>query len=949
MRLARPSCGPVSRPGSATEKQYKYDAFISYSSAIHGQLAKRLQHRLERFATPWYRPRAMRVFRDYTNLVSSDNLARSIEQALQNSRWLILIASPEAAMSSWVNREVEWWRDNRTSEHVCLVLAAGSLRWDDKSGDWDRKQSTALPPSAYGMFTAPPRWVNLTSVKSALELDRANPTLQECVAEIVAPIRGWDKDNLVGEHITLYRRARRQLRSGIAGLAVLTVASMVATAVAVAQASIADRERREALAQRDIATSRQLAANAELKTRSDPQLAALLSVAAMDIRDTPEARAAMVHQLAALRHGTVAVERYLSNRPGAIFDISTSDRDKVLAIAGEETSLWNWESGTRLKEIPISASHVEFAPGGDVLALSGENRVVLWDVAQNHELSTFPTGESGAPVAFSPDGLRLAIGGIDFTAIQIWDTTSMELQRTLAFPKTGNIPQGIGNRAVEFSPDGSLIIADGTIDREPGVTVWDANTGVALKSIGNTGDDPCVPFSLAFSPDQELIAAGCAVHSAAIAIWNVASGAETARLHAEGDVNSIAFSSDGETLVSADSGHIVSLWDTATHTRTTTLRAHTREVYAVAFTPSDEALVSGSADGNAIVWDWNGGDPLPAVQIPETQPPSSDQLTAMVAFDAETRAIAYSVGEDLITWNTESRRIEWQLTKTGIPISYLPGNSILTIKGGTFAIWGVKDGRQRLMLDIPEFGDPSERPFAVSLDRTLVATPVGDGRQIVLWDIRANKKRMEFPATNVSSLSIGPHNDLLAVGEAKGSVTLWSIADQTQRATLPIETNGGAIVTVLFSSDGTTLAALAPAGQPQTASGCRGCTITLWNTHTFEKVAELVGHKNKPYYIAFSSDGRMLASAGWNEMILWSVSQRAALVTLPASGPLSFSANGRWLATRRDIDDSHSRITLWDVDPESWSSALCQIAGRTMTADEWKSYLPERVPISVCR
>lgn len=103
-----------------------YDAFISYSSALHGALATSLQHWLERFATPWYRPRSLRISRDYTSLSASHDLRGALETALSRSSWLILLASPEAALSKWVERELAWWRANRPASRVCIVLTSGS-------------------------------------------------------------------------------------------------------------------------------------------------------------------------------------------------------------------------------------------------------------------------------------------------------------------------------------------------------------------------------------------------------------------------------------------------------------------------------------------------------------------------------------------------------------------------------------------------------------------------------------------------------------------------------------------------------------------------------------------------------------------------------------------------------------------------------------------------------
>src|ERR1041385_1289642 len=79
-----------------------YDAFISYSHASDRALAGSLQATLQRLGKPWYRRRALRLFRDDTSLSASPHLWPAIEEALQRSRFLILMASPDAANSAWV-------------------------------------------------------------------------------------------------------------------------------------------------------------------------------------------------------------------------------------------------------------------------------------------------------------------------------------------------------------------------------------------------------------------------------------------------------------------------------------------------------------------------------------------------------------------------------------------------------------------------------------------------------------------------------------------------------------------------------------------------------------------------------------------------------------------------------------------------------------------------------
>jgi MTH538 TIR-like domain (DUF1863) len=87
-----------------------YDGFISYSHAKDKPIASELQSVVQKLGKPWYRRRALRLFRDDTSLSATPHLWPTIEQALGQSRFLILLASPEAAASAWVNKEVLYWR-----------------------------------------------------------------------------------------------------------------------------------------------------------------------------------------------------------------------------------------------------------------------------------------------------------------------------------------------------------------------------------------------------------------------------------------------------------------------------------------------------------------------------------------------------------------------------------------------------------------------------------------------------------------------------------------------------------------------------------------------------------------------------------------------------------------------------------------------------------------------
>ena len=84
----------------------RYDAFISYNHGADSELAPAVERGLQRLAKPWYRLRALSVFRDLSDTGLNDSLWGTVQRQLDGSRWLIVMACPESAASPWVQREV---------------------------------------------------------------------------------------------------------------------------------------------------------------------------------------------------------------------------------------------------------------------------------------------------------------------------------------------------------------------------------------------------------------------------------------------------------------------------------------------------------------------------------------------------------------------------------------------------------------------------------------------------------------------------------------------------------------------------------------------------------------------------------------------------------------------------------------------------------------------------
>jgi hypothetical protein len=225
---------------------FAFDAFVSYSHAADGRLAPALRQGLQRFAKPWYRRRAMRVFHDAANLSTNVDLWGTIRSQLLRSRAFILLASTEAAASPWVGREVETWlaANHWPGTHlvhpdrpIAILLTDGEIAWDEAAHDFDWSRTTALPRQLSGAFPAEPLWLDLRWARTADHLTLRYPRFRDGVATLVAALRGKDKDELIGEEIRLWRRARRLAFSAVAALTVLMLIAVAAGGVAVPSAT----------------------------------------------------------------------------------------------------------------------------------------------------------------------------------------------------------------------------------------------------------------------------------------------------------------------------------------------------------------------------------------------------------------------------------------------------------------------------------------------------------------------------------------------------------------------------------------------------------------------------------------------------------------------------------------------------------------------------------------
>jgi tetratricopeptide (TPR) repeat protein len=221
-----------------------YDAFISYSHAKDKPIAAALQSTVQTLGKAWYKRRSLRVFRDDTSFSATPHLWPTIEAALSQSRFLILLASGEAAASPWVGKEVAYWLEHKSIDTLLIAMTDGELQWDGVAGDFKWSDATPLPPVLKGRFPTEPKWVDLRAYREGAS--KRDVRFTELSADFAAAVHGMPKEDLLSQEVRQQRRALTLAWSAVALLIVLGGAAAWQWKTAVDAEHVAQAQRQRA-------------------------------------------------------------------------------------------------------------------------------------------------------------------------------------------------------------------------------------------------------------------------------------------------------------------------------------------------------------------------------------------------------------------------------------------------------------------------------------------------------------------------------------------------------------------------------------------------------------------------------------------------------------------------------------------------------------------------------
>jgi WD40 repeat protein len=418
-----------------------------------------------------------------------------------------------------------------------------------------------------------------------------------------------------------------------------------------------------------------------------------------------------------------------------------------------------------------------FSPSGEKLASGswddGDN-LRIWDVATGECTRVLSGHECEIlDVAWSPDGRLLATGSRDHD-MRLWDATTGELLHELT-GQEGRVT------SVAFSPNGRLVAA-GNLGWK--ARLVEVSSGKVLREL--EGHEQSV-LSVAFHPSGRFLATGSSDDTARV--WNVETGEEVARIEAQREVRSLAFSPDGAWLaLTVDEG--IALVETKGWTRERTVGDEDAGYAQVAWI-GDEKLGLLGFD-RVEVRDAKSGEVL------HSRPQESDGHERHVAFHPDGRRFAITAADGVVRVNDIASEAppspHPELDRVG-ELWASPEAGLAGLSASIFAF--ILDGRGQVRKMMPEpYPAPGQR-WVASPDGKVLAYPAneygeeGTRALVMLLDVEtltplrtlsAEQQTRTEPFTRLVAFS--PDGTSLAAVVEEGEVGLWRVADGTLLHTL---------------------------------------------------------------------------------------------------------------------------------------------------------------------
>jgi WD40 repeat protein/serine/threonine protein kinase len=521
-------------------------------------------------------------------------------------------------------------------------------------------------------------------------------------------------------------------------------------------------------------------------------------------------------------------------------------------------------------------------------------------------------------VAFSPDGRRVVSGAgeryYDAFATQDAELILWDVQSGRDLRRLEGLKGAIFSAA--FSPDGRLLAAGSGYQRSTNIfeghlSVWDAASG---RLVYDRPEPTNNVLSVAFSPDSRLIAAGYGRYSSDnpghLKLWDATSGLEAHVFPpSRGGVNCVRFSPDGRRVATGRS-EVIEIWDVNPPGKVREWTGHASWIYAMAYSPDGTRLATGGWDRTVKVWDAASGSLLStgSGNIP---------IISALAFSPDGKRLASSdEGHTVAIWDPATGREISTLrghVRGVVSLDYSPdGRSLVT--GGEdhlVKLWDVSTVHPVTFRDHRGW----VTSLAISPDGRRILSSSGD-RTLRIWDPATGQQLQALPKQNewVFAAAASPDGRHLASCAADLNISLWDTATLSNPKSLgPLENFPHCLA---FSPDGTRLAV---GTASMNVLGAQTGLVRIWEVPSGREVFAYRGHTGGVFALAFSPDGKTIASVGGDrrtslgEARVWETATGRDRFTLAGDQNLNRSVTFSPDGTRLVIGGDDKTAKLWDA------------------------------------
>jgi WD40 repeat protein/serine/threonine protein kinase len=418
--------------------------------------------------------------------------------------------------------------------------------------------------------------------------------------------------------------------------------------------------------------------------------------------------------------------------------------------------------------------------------------------------------------------------------------------------------------------------------------------------------------SLAYSTNGNYIVSGSA--DGTVILWDALKGSMviTPMNGHSGAVNAVVFSLDDTLVASAGDDGVIRLWEIPNGRLIREISAHADSIWTLSVSPNGRIIASGGTDGTIRLWDIASGEPIGDPFSEESEDETIEPtIIHSLAFNADGRFLA-SGGEDNLVrlWDVETN--ELLATLTGhqnwvLSLAFNADGSRLASVGvePTLIVWNLRTGQPELTINTGHTN--WVRDIAFSPDDSLIATASVD-RSIRFWDA-TNGESAFIPMVaqdQVWSIAFDSEGKILISGSGE-NILRWSLESTTHVITTSHQNN---VNDFALSPDGKLLATVSGG-----ASGTPDNTLRLWN-QVGEQVGLIDAHRGPVTSISFSTTQTLLVTTSADQTaVIWDytsldnmtvvhVLRHDALVWRAV-----FSPDGTTIATGTE----NGVLMLWDV------------------------------------